>query len=212
MGLSRRTEDRFACGILRTWEQLRPALIQLTPSCIEERLRQPVVWNPKIRTNRGFMVGSRPHVSWGAFARGPGCSVGDWLQFRELPAEQQRDRCSGMRGALQMISDVESAASAEWGQQTILPPPATWMGAFTQTEILIGARGCTQEMTLIYEVGEAGRLIRVTEESEIISTCTFQRIRVLGTRARTWHIDPDPAEIQSNRDWCLWVWEARPLI
>ena len=86
------------------------------------------------------------------------------------------------------------------------------MGAFTQTEILIGARGCTQEVTLSYEVGEAGRLIRVTEESEIISTCTFQRIRVLGTSERTWHIDLDPAEIQSNRDWCLWVWEARPLI
>ena len=117
-----------------------------------------------------------------------------------------------MRGALQMISDVESAVSADWGQQMTFPPPATWMGAFTQTEILIGVRGCTQEVTLCYEVGEAGRLHRVTAESEIISTCTFQRIRVLGTREHTWHIDPDPAEIQSDRDRCLWVWEARPLV
>ena len=117
-----------------------------------------------------------------------------------------------MRGALQMISDVELAVSANWGQQMILPPPATWMGAFMQVKILIGARGCTHDMTVIYEVGEAGRLHRVTAESEIIFTCTFQRIRVLGTREHTWHIDPDPAEIQSDRDWCLWVWEARPLV
>ena len=62
------------------------------------------------------MVGARLHVSWGAFARGPRRSVGDWLQFRELFAEQQSDRCSGMRGALQMISDVELGVSADWGQ------------------------------------------------------------------------------------------------
>ena len=49
------------------------------------------------------------------------------------------ERCSGMRGALQMISDVESAVPTDWGQQTGLSPPATWMGAFTQMEILIGA-------------------------------------------------------------------------
>ena len=65
VGLLRRTEDHFACGILRTWEQLRPALIQLPPSCIEERLQQPLVWNPQIRTNRGFMVG--PNKFGGGF-------------------------------------------------------------------------------------------------------------------------------------------------
>ena len=47
------------------------------------------------------------------------------------------------------------------------------MGAFTQTEILIAARGNTQEVTLFYEIGVAGLLIRVTQESEVISTCTF---------------------------------------
>ena len=42
-------------------------------------------------------------------------SVGDWLQFRELSEEQHMDRCSGMRGALHMIGDVESAVSVDWG-------------------------------------------------------------------------------------------------
>ena len=119
------------------------------------------------------MVGSRPHVSWGAFSRDPGHSVGERFQFRELTEEQQRDRCSGMRGALQMISDVESSVPTDWGQQTGLSPPATWMGAFMQMEILIGARRCTQEVMLFYEVGDASRLIRESEEYEIISTCIF---------------------------------------
>ena len=74
-----------------------------------------MVWNPQLRTDRGFMVGSRPHVSWGAFARGLGRSVGDWLQFKELSVEQQRDRCREMRGALQMISNVELVVPANWG-------------------------------------------------------------------------------------------------
>ena len=99
-----------------------------------------------------------------------------------------------------MISDVESVVPMDWGQQIDPSPPATWMGAFTQTEILIDAKGCTQELTLFYEIGDAGRLIRVSKESEIISTCIFQQIRVLGTRDHTWHIDLDLAEIQANRD------------
>ena len=32
-GLSRRTEDRFACSLLRTWELLRPTLSQAEPTC-----------------------------------------------------------------------------------------------------------------------------------------------------------------------------------
>ena len=59
-GLSRRTEDRFACSLLRTWEMLRP---QLEPGSTEEFLRQPLVWNPLVCTLRGHMVGSRLHVS-----------------------------------------------------------------------------------------------------------------------------------------------------
>ena len=51
----------------------------------------PLVWNPQIRTDREFMVGARPHVSWEAlaFSRGPGRSVGEWFQLRELTEEQR---------------------------------------------------------------------------------------------------------------------------
>ena len=75
-----------------------------------------------------------------------------------------------------MIDDVELAVLVDWGQPIDPSPPATWMGASMQIEILVGARGCMQELMLFYEVGDAGCLIRVSQESEIISTCIFQRI------------------------------------
>ena len=39
-GFSRRTEDQFACSLLRTWEMLRPALAQSDPDSTEGFLRQ----------------------------------------------------------------------------------------------------------------------------------------------------------------------------
>ena len=42
-GFSRKTEDRLARSLLRTWEQLCPALIQTSPSCIEKIEQQPLV-------------------------------------------------------------------------------------------------------------------------------------------------------------------------
>ncbi|KAH7278796.1 hypothetical protein KP509_38G056600 [Ceratopteris richardii] len=41
MGFLRQSEDRFACSILRSWEQLWPFLIQCPPSCIEQ-LHHPI--------------------------------------------------------------------------------------------------------------------------------------------------------------------------
>lgn len=46
VGYSRRTENKFSCSLLRTWEQLRPALIQSASACMEEVQRQPLIWNP----------------------------------------------------------------------------------------------------------------------------------------------------------------------
>ena len=77
--MSCRTEDRFACWLLRTWEMLRPALVQSEPASTEEFLRQPLVWNPLVCTSRGHMVGSLSHVSWGAMAAGLARSLGDWI-------------------------------------------------------------------------------------------------------------------------------------
>ena len=210
VGLTRRSEDRFACSLLRTWELLRPALEQVPPSSTEEILRQPLVWNPLVRTVRGHLVGSRPHVSWGAMAGGPARTFWDWQQFQRLSGPQQTERTAGMRGSALMIADVLEAIPAQWTQPAQLHPPA-WMGAFTRTEVLIGVRGCSPTTMLFFEVEAAGRLRRVPEEADIISSCTFQRIRVVGTRDRRWQVDPDPAGISGEGEWRLWAWDSRPL-
>ena len=88
---------------------LRPALSQTPPTDLDTCLRQPLVWNPLIRTARGHMVGSRPHVSWGVMAAGPARSLEDWLQFRRLSEERQKECLAGMRGSELMISNILEA-------------------------------------------------------------------------------------------------------
>ena len=210
VGITRRCEDRFACCILRTWEMLRPALVQVPPCCSEERLRQPLVWNPQIRTDRGHMVGTRQHVSWGALEMGPARRLGEWLEFRQLPEEVQATRLTGMRGSAYMIADIETAIPAEWLQPMDSPAPI-WMGAFSRLDILITVRGCAGDRVLFFEVEDGGRLHRVRQETPLVAHCTFQRIRVIGCRDRAWHIDPDPEEIVGDPSWRLWAWERRPL-
>ena len=156
------------------------------------------------------MVGSRKHASWGALAAGPARCVGDWLLFRQLPEEQQRLSLIGMRGAEQMRRDIDDALLVDWLQQRD-PAPIAWMGAFTRFEILIAVRGCTEHTVLFFEVGDRGRLYRVSSEATVVAECVFQRIRIVGMCDRTWHVDPDPDSITEDPEWRLWAWESRPL-
>ena len=109
-----------------------------------------------------------------------------------------------------MVRDIEDAWPADWFQQRDTAM-TTWMGAFTRTEILIGMRGCTEHTTLFFEVGDRGRLHRVNAEAMLVTECVFQRVRVVGVRDRSWHIDPDPDSITVASEWRLWAWESRPL-
>ena len=91
---------------------------------------------------------------------GPARTVGDWLQFCQLPEQVQRERVAGTRGSTDMISDILEANPEQWTQQGALVAPK-WMGAFTRTEVLIAVRGCGGDTTLFFEVEAAGRLQRV---------------------------------------------------
>lgn len=71
------------------------------------------------------------------------------------------------------MRDVEDALPADWLQQRD-PTPIAWMGAFTRLEILIAVRGCTEHTTLFFEVGDGGRLHRVSIETALV-TDVFSR-------------------------------------
>ena len=85
------------------------------------------------------------------------------------------------------------------------------MGAFTRTKILIAVRGCSQEMTLFFEVGLGGQLQRVESKASLVSYCAFQRVQVLGAHGQVWHVDPSPDVVATILGWRLWAWESRPM-
>ena len=109
-----------------------------------------------------------------------------------------------MRGSVLMISDIIEAILEHWLQQHSAHAPH-WMGAFTRTKVLIVVRACTSTTSLFFEVGAVGRIQRVQAEDNIVSSCTFQRIRVIGIRDHQWLIDPDPDSISGDQEWRLWA-------
>ena len=85
-----------------------------------------------------------------------------------------------------MMRDIEDALPADWFQQRD-PALIAWIGAFTRLEILIGVRGCTEHSTLFFEVGDGGRLHRVSAEATLVAECVFQRVRIVGERQELAH-------------------------
>ena len=83
------------------------------------------------------MVGSRPHVLWGAMAGGPARSLADWRQFRGLSMEAEEQILSGMRGSQHMFQDIEEAIPESWAEP-LFGSALMWMGAFSKLEVLIG--------------------------------------------------------------------------
>ena len=209
-GVGKGWADRFAGGILRAWERLRPGLRRHPPTCPEERARQPLIWSALVRSEQGHMLGARPRLAWGQFAAGPARSFGDWQAFCRLPAEIQELRIGGMRGGTEMRLQLQATIPEEWLSPFPVHPPPSWMGAFTQLEVLVAARGCCQDgRCLFFELGAEGRLLRVSEEAPLVSACIFQRIRVIAAVGRRWVVDPDPELF--GREWRLWAYGARPL-
>ena len=109
-----------------------------------------------------------------------------------------------------MVTDIEEAIPEDW-RRVRGGGPVAWMGAFTRASILISVRGCTTEISLFFELGDRGRLVRVQSETAMVSSCVFQRVRVLGALGRQWHVDPSPEAVASVLVWWLWVKEAQPL-
>lgn len=76
--------------------------------------------------------------------------------------------------------------------------PVAWMGAFTRTGVLISVRGCTAELSLFFELGDRGRMLWVSTETELVASCVFQRVRVFGVLGRQWLVDPSPETVASG--------------
>ena len=74
---ARNREDKFVNGIWHAWERMGTGLECRSGSNRDELLRQPLLWNSRITTVDGQMVGTRTKVAWGPLAAGLGRSVKD---------------------------------------------------------------------------------------------------------------------------------------
>lgn len=90
-----------------------------------------------------------------------------------------------------MRDDIQGVLTEEWHTPFDMGAPR-WMGAFTRLEILITVRGCAEDgRCIFFEVQAEGHLVRVEEESPLVSSCLFQRVRIVAAASRRWHVDPD---------------------
>lgn len=139
------------------------------------------------------MVGARQHVVQEAMATRLAQCLGASQEFRQLSKEQQCLQLAGVWKAAQMVIDRETAILGTQKDFTITNPNAQ-MGLLTCIEVLKGARACTIEIPLMFEVGKRGNLHRVQVESKIVVDCIYQRMRVLemlGTLTQSqiqWHM------------------------
>ena len=58
-------EDRVVCAIMKAWSSLREGLVLMQPKTLDEQRRQPLFWNPRIRSEDGMMFGQQKYLPWG---------------------------------------------------------------------------------------------------------------------------------------------------
>ena len=58
-------EDRVVSAIMKAWSSLREGLVLMQPKMLDEQLRQPLFWNPRIRSEDGMMLGQQKYLPWG---------------------------------------------------------------------------------------------------------------------------------------------------
>ena len=79
-----------------------------------------------------------------------------------------------------MRLQLQEALPEEWLSPFLVHPPPSWMGAFTQLEVLVAARGCCQDGNYLYfEIEAKGKLVRVPEEAPLVSTLVSFKVSEL---------------------------------
>ena len=68
-------------AIMKAWSSLREGLVLMQPKTLDEQLRQPLFWNPRIRSEDGKMLGQQKYLPWGRMLGYKIWSVHDWEVF-----------------------------------------------------------------------------------------------------------------------------------
>ena len=109
-----------------------------------------------IRVPNADVHGRLSEADPGAMATGPARSMGDSTKFLQLDAEGERQVTTGLRGISKMLHDIQETIPSSWWEVS-QGGLVTWMRAFTRLRVLIAMRGCIEDTTLFFEVGEGGQ-------------------------------------------------------
>ena len=177
--------------------------------CLEELLRQPILWNPLFTFASGEMLGSRTHLAWGKMEHGPAKSIETWRNFCNIEVSEQRRILSTMCGGQLMfehIQEILQYVDCRFPNSE----PSVWVGFFSALGIILGVRGhLTDNTFLSYDVDDDGRLRRVSNDSPVLALATPLKVRIISYDNSVWQIDPPPDAVRQH--WSLWAFEKKPL-
>ena len=89
-------------SILRAWCQMQQRLVKHTSETLRiEWTRQPLFWNPRVRTSDNVMIGELEGMAWGTLAHTWLHSIGDW-RHTMTPGGSREDPVSPLKGAKKM--------------------------------------------------------------------------------------------------------------
>ena len=124
--------------------------------CLEELLRQPILWNPLITSASGEMLESRTHLAWGKMEHGPAKSIETWRNFCNIEVSEQRRILSTMCGGQLMfehIQEILQYVDCRFPNSK----PLVWLGFCLALGIILGVREhLTDNTFLSYDVDDDG--------------------------------------------------------
>ena len=76
-------------AIMKAWSSLREGLVLMQPKTLDEQRRQPLFWNPRIRSEDNMMLGHQKYLPLGRMLGYKIRSVHDWEVFSMKSREGQ---------------------------------------------------------------------------------------------------------------------------
>ena len=100
--MTRNWEEFFFNSLLRAYEHVLKGLGHGVPTCEEEYLRQPSVWNPNMCLPSGHILGSCTRLDWAKLDARPRASVAAWKSFLTLYINERSEYFTSLKGGRTM--------------------------------------------------------------------------------------------------------------
>ena len=189
-------EDRVVRAIMKAWSSLREGLVLMQPKTLDEQLRQPLFWNPRIRSEDGKMLGQQKYLPWGRMLGYKIRSVHDWEVFSMKRRAGQVVNCR-ITGRLKKVTQLIDGAVD--GLDKLTAEETVWSGWFVGEGDAQLIRGrCSTSGDRLW-----GNLSSLTDDGR------WMAVRVAVLKGKWWQLNPDPKTL--DHDCKIWLYDNKPL-